>query len=134
MPLTEDDRKFFTLQIMHRNAILRKKYNWFADYSFGSIRHRALELYSRVGSLVYEVDCACEEIENLPQQELVTLSQLFTHVNRMLEMIATGSDAAAEEADAMQLSLEGMEYNFEDIRGQLMTAVERLRTKHFEVI
>ena len=134
MRITEDERKYFTLQIMHRNAILRKKYNWFADYRFGSLRHRALELYTQVGALVYEVDCASEEIEHLPQQELVTLSQLFTHVNRMLEMIATGSDAAANDADAMQLSLEGMEYNFEDIRGQLIAAVEQLRTRHFEVI
>ena len=134
MSITEDERKYFTLQIMRRNAILRKKYNWFADYRFGSIRHRALELFSQVGSLVYEVDCASAGIEQLPQQELVTLSQLFTHVSRMLEMIASGSDSAAEDANAMQLSLEGMEYNFEDIRGQLMAAVERLRTTGFEVI
>ena len=134
MPISEKDREYFTLQIMRRNAILRKKYNWFADYRFGSLRHRALELYSQVGSLVYEVDCASEELENLPQQELVTLSQLFTHVNRMLESIATGADSVADDANAMQLSLEGMEYNFEDIRGQLLAAVEQLRTKRFAVI
>ena len=134
MNITENERHLFTLQLTHRNAILRKKYNWFADYRFGSIRHRALELYSQVGSLVYEVDCAGNELEQFPQQELVTLSQLFTHVSRMLEMIASGSEAAAEDADAMQLSLEGMEYNFEDIRGQLIAAVEQLRTKGFKVI
>ena len=134
MHISEDERKLFTLQIMRRNAILKKKYNWFADYQFGSLRHRALELYTQVGSLVYEVDCASDDIEHLPQQELVTLSQLFTHVNRMLETIATGSDSAAEEASTMQLSLEGMEFNFEDIRGQLVAAVERLRANHFEVI
>lgn len=134
MQISEDERKFFTLQLMHRNAILRKKYNWFADYHFGSIRHRALELYSQVGSLVYEVDTATAQLDQFPQQELVTLSQLFTHISRMLEMIASGSDAAKEDADAMQLSLEGMEYNFEDIRGQLMSAVEKIRTKGFKVI
>ncbi len=134
MPVSEDERKYFTLQIMRRNAILKKKYNWFADFSVGSLRHRALELYSQVGDLVYEVDCASNALEEMPQQELVTLSQLFTHISRILEMIACDSESLPKDADAMQLSLEGMEYNFEDIRGQLMAAVERARAKGFEVI
>lgn len=134
MPVSEDERKYFTLQIMRRNAILRRKYNWFADFSVGSLRHRALELYSRVGDLVYEVDCASNALEEMPQQELVTLSQLFTHISRILEMIACDSDSIPQDANAMQLSLEGMEYNFEDIRGQLIAAVERVRAKGFEVI
>ncbi|MCR5723629.1 MAG: hypothetical protein K6G80_00930 [Treponema sp.] len=134
MPITADERELFTLQIIHRNAILRKKYNWFADYHFGSIRHRALELYSQVGELVCEVDTASAELERLPQQELVTLSQLFTHVSRILEMIASDSDSAVNDTNAIQSSLEGMEYNFEDIRSQLLAAVEKIRINRFEVI
>ena len=134
MEITPAEEELFTLQIMRRNAILQKKYNWFADFSRGEIRHRALELYSKVGDLVYDVDCAGDKLAEFPQQELVTLSQLFTHVSRMLEALSCLNENLDEDESAMQLSLEGMEYNFEDIRYQLKAAVERLRNDRFKVI
>ncbi|MCR5171983.1 MAG: hypothetical protein K6B73_03855 [Treponema sp.] len=132
--LTEKERADFTLHIMRRNAIIRNKYNRFADFAMGSIRHDALSLYSRVGDLVYEVDCAGKEIVKFPQQELVTLSQLFAHITRMLEMLAGEKECADEEKTAIKLSLEGMEYNFEDIRTRLKSAVDRSLAKRFKVI
>ncbi|MBQ3966464.1 MAG: hypothetical protein II684_06515 [Treponema sp.] len=134
MEISPEEEEFFTLQIMHRNAILRKKYNWFADFSRGSIRHRALELYSEVGSLVYDIDCASDKLEQMPQQELVTLSQLFTHVSRMLEALSCLNENLEGDEYAMQLSLEGMEYNFEDIRVPLVAAIERLQNDRFKII
>ena len=134
MEISPAEEHLFALQIMHRNDILQKKYNWFADFSRGEIRHRALELYAKVGDLVYDVDCAGDRLAEFPQQELVTLSQLFTHVSRMLEMLSCLNENLDEDESAMQLSLEGMEYNFEDIRYQLKAAVERLRNDRFKVI
>ncbi len=132
--LTHEEEEFITLQIMSRNAILRKHYNWFADFAIGSIRHKALELYSKVGDLVYDIDCAGEKIEQFPQQELVTLSQLFTHISRILEMLASGRECEEDEKTALKLSLEGMEYNFEDIRTELKLAVDRFKAGQFKVI
>ena len=134
MEISREEEELFTLQIMHRNAILRKKYNWFADFSRGSLRHRALDLYSKVGSLVYDVDCASDKLGEMPQQELVTLSQLFTHISRMLEALSCQNESIDEDEYAMQISLEGMEYNFEDIRIPLMTAIERLQNDRWKVI
>ena len=134
MEISPEEEQFFTLQIMRRNAILRRKYNWFADFSRGSIRHRALDLYSKVGSLVYDIDCASDKLEQMPQQELVALSQLFTHVSRMLEALSCLNESIDGDEYAMQLSLEGMEYNFEDIRIPLTAAIERLRTDRWKVI
>ncbi len=134
MVLSAPERKFLTLHILERNDILAKKYNWFADSVLGPIRHSALELYSRVGSLVYKVDLAGNNLEQFPQQELVTLSQLFTHITHILETIMNDASGAAADADAMQLSLEGMEYNFEDIEEDLTAAADDLRTDGFEVI
>ncbi len=134
MDVTPEERQVFALQIMHRNDILRKHYNYFADFSIGSLRHRALELYSAVGSLVYDVDLAGDDMEQFPQQELVTLSQLYTHISRILEMLSDSAHCEGEDTDAIQVSLEGMENNFEDIRMQLVWAVEAFREKQFKVI
>ena len=124
----------FTLQIIRRNAIISRRYNKFADFALGPLRHRALDLYSKVGDLVYEIDCAGKEIENFPQQELVTLSQLFSHISRILEMFASCGDCDDSEKTALKLSLEGMEYNFEDIQTRLKAAVDRSIAGQFKVI
>ena len=134
MKVTDEQKEMFTLQLMYRSVILRKQYNWFADFSVGSIRHKAIELYARVGELVYEVDCAAEGLEKFPQQELVTLSQLFSHISRILEMLSSSKDCRDEEKNALGMSLEGMEYNFEDIRGRLKIAVDQFFAEGFKVI
>ncbi len=132
--LSPEEEQFFTLQIMSRNAILRKHYNWFADSVIGSLRHKALELYSKVGELVYDIDCVGKEIEQFPQQELVTLSQLFTHISRILEMFSSGKECEGEDKTALKLSLEGMEYNFEDICGELKTAINKSHARQFKIV
>lgn len=134
MPLSKEEKKSLTLQIERRNAIIRKKYNWFADFANGSLRHRALNLFTEVGSLVYELDCDNSELDMLPQQELVTLSQLYTHVSRILEILSEDSECEEEEACAMELSLEGMEMNFEDIKPMLISALDKVRKNRFNVI
>lgn len=132
--LSPEEEQFFTLQIISRNAILRKHYNWFADSVIGSLRHKALELYSKVGELVYDIDCIGKEIEQFPQQELVTLSQLFIHISRILEMLSSGKECKDDERTALKLSLEGMEYNFEDIRGELKAAIDKSHAKRFKIV
>ena len=134
IPLSKEEKKSLSLQIQQRNAILRKKYNWFADFANGSLRHRALKLFTDVGSLMYEMDCDNKELDQLPQQELVTLSQLYTHVSRILEILSDDTDCGDEEVCAMELSLEGMEMNFEDIRPLLLAALEKVKKNRFNVI
>lgn len=132
--ISKKEKDSLTLQIRNRNAILRKEYNWFADFANGSLRHRALNLFSEVGSLVCELDCDNKELDRLPQQELVTLSQLYTHVSRMLEILSGNSDCEEEDACAMELSLEGMEMNFEDIKPLLISALDSVKKNRFNVI
>lgn len=134
LPLSKEEKKMLALQIEQRNAILREKYNWFADFANGSLRHRALKLFGEVGSLVYELDCDNKELDMLPQQELVTLSQLYTHVSRILEILSEDADCEEEETCAMELSLEGMEMNFEDIKPLLISALDKVKKNRFNVI
>ena len=134
LPISKEEKEVLTLQIKDRNAILRKKYNWFADVANASLRHRALNLFTEVGSLVCELDCDNKEIVVLPQQELITLSQLYAHVSHILEILSNEKDCEEEEACAMELSLEGMELNFEDIKPPLISALDRIRKNRFNVI
>ena len=134
LAISKKEKELLTLQIVNRNAILRKSYNWFADFSNATLRHRALNLFTEVGSLVCELDCDNKELDQLPQQELVTLSQLYTHVSRILEILSDDSECAEEEACAMELSLEGMEMNFEDIKPLLLSALDRVKQNRFNVI
>ena len=132
--MTSDERNYLMLQITHRNAILLKTYNWFADFVTGTIRHRALELYSSISKLVYDIDGIGNDLTGFPQQELVILSQLFNHITRILDSIENDSASVIDDSDAVMLSLEGMEENFEDIKEKLSEAVEEERKNGFIVI
>lgn len=132
--LTADERRFFLLHIDSRHDILKKTYNWFADFTIGEIRRRALALYSQASTLIFEIDRSATNLERYPQQELVILSQIFSHVMRILEMVELDSGTAAEEMDEIQLSLEGMECNFDGISSELIDTVETEKRNGFVVI
>lgn len=132
--LTADEKKYVLLHIAGRHAIISKSYNYFADFPVGQIRRDALDLYGRVSSLVYDVESSRAQFEKFPQNELVVLSQLFMHINRILESIDSNPDAAVEDEATIALSLEGMEYNFEDIEGSLRYVVDSERRNGIKIV
>ena len=132
--LTPDEKRYVLLHIAGRHAIIARKYNYFADFPVGEIRSAALDLYSRVASLVYDVEASSAKFDKFPQNELVVLSQLFAHINRILESIDSNPDAAVEDQATLDLSLEGMEYNFEDIEGALRSVIEFEKRNSFTII
>ena len=132
--MSDKDKKVLTLQIISRNDILRERYNWFADFSVGLIRKRILKLYEKVRFLVSEVEVLGKKMESLPQQELVTLSQLFTHILKLLELLSLDYEVSSEEKSAIELSIEGMECNFEDVKFQLKKAIDKYQAEQFKVI
>lgn len=132
--ISEKERKKIALQIENRNKAVRKNYNLFADFSIGRIRHAALNLYLEVELFMSEIDCNCDEFRELPQQEMVTLSQLFTHLSRIIEITTSDIDCKDDETYAMQLSVEGMEENFQEIKPMILAAMRNVRKKRFNVI
>ena len=75
----------------------------------------------------------------MPQTELITLSQLFSHLSAMMDSVAdfgseVGEFGGGEELDTMELSLEGMEFNFDEIRPILETAYEQIKRERFTVV
>ena len=133
--LTEAEKHSISLQIQNRSATIRKQYNWFADFAFGSLRHRTLELFTKVELLMNELDVEDEDVQSLPQTELIVLSQLYAHIFQMLETLSAETERVEEdEISAMELSVEGMEYKFEEIEFPLISAMECIRSKKFAVI
>lgn len=131
--LNENYREELLLLLKSRSDILCQDYNWFADRSFGKLRQKALELYTKVAELVFKIDSFATGLDSFPQQELVILSQLYSHIIRLLQMIAEGPDLGSEVSDFI-LSVEGMNWNFEEVRGVLEEAVDKNRHKGFKVI
>lgn len=131
--LTEDEAARIRGEILRRKKELGKTYNWFADFEFGELRHRTLRLYSRVSALVYELDCMKSGLEELPQQSLVILTQLLGHSRFMLEVLL-GGGADSDEMANFEASIEGMEYNFDDVSAELMDAMLAQRKKNFSIV
>lgn len=132
--LLPDEKKYVFLHIAQRYDIIKKKYNYFADYPVGAIRKQALALYSRVSALVYDVETSTAAFDKFPQQELVILSQLFTHINRILDSINANPDAAVEDEATLSLSIEGMEYNYDDIEDAIRYVIDTQRKDDLKVI
>ena len=87
-----------------------------------------------IQNLVYDIDGAGEKLEDFPQQELVTLSQLFSHAARILDMLSSENKCRDDDRDALKMSLEGMELNFEDICPELRRALDKFYKEQFKVV
>ncbi|MBP5402705.1 MAG: hypothetical protein J6Y36_06050 [Treponema sp.] len=132
--IPEQYREELLLHINSRNDIILQSYNWFADKKLGEIRNRALALYTKISFLVYEIDRTGGKFENYPQQELVILIQLYTHLTKLIETISYDSDSIIKDYDTIFVSIEGMEFNFEDIEGELKNAVLECKKNEFTVV
>lgn len=129
----KDEKSYILEMVKGFYASIKEVYNWFADRIVGKIRQSALELYSKVSTLVYKIDNYAEDVQNLPQQELVILTQLYGHLYRILHSV-DDIDAIERDSDAILMSIDGMKWNFEDIRGTLEAALERQMISRFKVV
>ncbi len=128
------DEKSYILEVLEDfYHSMKPGYNWFADRSVGEVRKNALELYSVVSELVYKIDSTASDVRELPQQELVILTQLYGHIYRILNTM-TDVDSIEKDSSAILMSMDGMKWNFEDIRETLESALEKQRVSRFKVI
>lgn len=132
--IPEENRSEILLHIEKRNDIILKNYNWFADQKIGDIRNKALVLYTRISALVYDIDRTGGRFGSYPQQELVILIQLYTHLAKLVETIAYDAESIVKDIDTISCSLDGMQLNFEDIEMELKNAVMACKKRDFKVI
>ncbi len=132
--ISSSERRLVLLNIEKRNDILEKMYNQFSDYPVAKMRKRILALFTRVSELFCAIGGSGLSAEIFPQQELVILSQLYSHVVRLLEEIENVYIRSQFPIEDVSLSLEGMEDTFDDISGTLFSALECNRSKGFEIV
>ncbi|SEP99779.1 hypothetical protein SAMN04487977_102155 [Treponema bryantii] len=132
--ISSAERRLVLLNIEKRNDILKKMYNQFSDYPIAQLRKRILALFTNVSKLFCEIGGSGVAADNFPQQELVILSQLYSHVVRLLEEVENVYMRPHFPTDDVSLSLDGMEETFEEISGILFSALESNRFKGFEIV
>lgn len=134
LKMSSAERKTVLLNIEKRHDILEKQYNQFSDYTVAPLRSRILKLYGQVNELLCAIGCSGLEVEKFPQQELVVLSQLFSHMVRLVEEVQNEFLRDSLPIGDVTLSLEGMEETFEDIRGTLKSSLDYNMSKGFEIV
>ncbi|MBO7136248.1 MAG: hypothetical protein J6V73_06435, partial [Spirochaetaceae bacterium] len=132
--LSSKDMFFCFLHLEKRRVILQRDYRWFADYEKGQLRAKILEFYVRMISFVYSMGQNNVSPEAMPQQPLVVLSQLFTHLGRMLESIMPNASISSKDIASLYLSLEGMEFSFEDLSKELEQSINIQEKEKFTII
>ena len=134
LKMTAAEHKLVLLNIEKRRDILNKVYNEFADYKLAPIRQRVLDLFSQVSSLLCSIGCSGLKLEEFPQQELVILVQLFSHIARIVEEFEAEYLKDIFPYDDVLLSLDGMEETFEDIGDILHRSLEAITYDSFKIV
>lgn len=134
LKMSPSERKSVLLNIEKRHDILKKEYNQFSDYTVAPLRKRILDLFTQINELLCAIGCSGLEVEKFPQQEMVILSQLYTHVVHLLDEVENVFLRDQLPVSDISLSLEGMEETFEDVRGTLKRSLDYNIYKGFEII
>lgn len=129
--LSEEEFAKLKERIARRYKMAEDNYNSFADFSLVAVREQALELYIKVASLVYKIDSSKADLKAYPQQELVTISQIYSHIMRILEHIELNPDSAMEEKEELLMSIDGMSYNFDCIYDQIIDIIRETKKHEF---
>lgn len=116
---SQQRQKALLLHLKNRHDILVNEYNRFADFEIAPVRHEALDLYAAVNEIVHEIDDVSTDLSAFPQQPLVILSQIYSHLLHIIEMMESSDSSILKTLDEISLSLEGMEFNFDGIKDDL---------------
>ncbi len=127
--LNSDAAKSFKLHIENRYDKMNKKYNRFLDFEKGKVRSRSLELYSALIKLICELDSCSVPVASLPQQQLVIVSQLFSHTTKFLEAFMSETNLSKDDLVMIDTSLDGMTESFEEVAAELTIAMGN-KSKH----
>ena len=134
LKMSASEHRLVLLNIEKRRDILNKVYNQFADYKLAPIRQRVLELFTQVSSLLCSIGCSGLKLEEFPQQELVILVQLFSHIARIVEEFEVEALTDVFPYDDVTLSLDGMEETFDDIGDTLRHSLDVITYNSIKIV
>ena len=134
LKMTLQERKLVLLNIEKRRDILNKVYNQFVDYKLAPIRQRVLDLFSQVSYLLCAIGCSGLSLQDFPQQELVILVQLFSHIARIVEEMESDYLREVFPFEDVELSLDGMEETFEEVGDILHNSLDAITYNSIKIV
>ena len=134
LKMSSQEHKLVLLNIEKRRDILNKVYNQFVDYKLAPVRQRVLNLFSQVSNLLCSIGCSGLSLQDFPQQELVILVQLFSHIARIVEELEADYIKDKFPLDDVVLSLDGMEETFDEIGDILHSSLEAITYDSIKIV
>ena len=134
LKMTVQEHKLVLLNIEKRSDILNKVYNQFVDYKLAPVRKRILDLFSQVSYLLCAIGGSGLSLQDFPQQELVILVQLFSHVARIVEEMENDYLKDIFPMDDVVLSLDGMEETFDEVGEILKNSLEAITYNSIKIV
>ena len=134
LKMTVQEHKLVLLNIEKRSDILNKVYNQFVDYKLAPVRKRILDLFSQVSYLLCAIGGSGLSLQDFPQQELVILVQLFSHVARIVEEMESDYLKDIFPMDDVVLSLDGMEETFDEIGEILKSSLDAITYDSIKIV
>ena len=113
------------LLLKNKFPILKRNYNWFADYEIAQLREEVLKIFKKTHNLYKNIENSQTQVDDYPQQDLITFMQLYSHTKKMIESLVLADDIDQSSINAAYSSLEGMNYTFEEIKGVLNEVLRR---------
>ena len=113
------------LLLKNKFPILKRKYNWFADYEIANLRAEVLKIFKKTHNLYKKIESSQTQVDDYNQQDLITFMQLYSHIKKMIESLVLADDIDQSSISAAYSSLDGMNYTFEEIQGVLNEVLRR---------
>lgn len=127
--ITEVEYNAVLLHLEKKRAIIRKGYNWFADYNVAQVRSNCLDLYSKLMTLCVEIENTLVDTSVLTQYNLITLTQLTLHIVRMLISLDYPNEIEEKDLSTISITIEGMYASFEDTSMQIIAELDNYKKK-----
>ncbi len=132
--LNKSEYDIILLHLEKKYAILRKEYNWFADYQIAKYRHEMLDLYSKLVAVFYEIEYQKVNLQELNQQHLIILTQLSGHVSGLIYSFTQQESFNEKDLANFEASLEGMNFNFEESAKVIKDNLLELQKRKFGIV
>ena len=123
-------------KLKKRKEITEKQYNQFIDYPIADLRKKLLDVYIKISSFAFELAFSKIDPRRFPQDEMIILSQIFSHCVKMIEQLEFELmwDITDLSIDEMYVTTEGMSMTFDDIEIPLKNSLKQLRHEFFSVV
>jgi len=134
IPISSWRSGLLLLHITTRHSVLALDYNYFSDFRIGEIRHEALSLYTDMLSLFYTLESSMIKMNLFPNQEIIVLKQLFSHVGNLVEALLLQEYIGEADISAANLSVENMRFTFDEINQSLLNFLKEHRADVFKLL